>query len=226
MNGYLLIPAAGSGRRMGADRNKLLLPLLGQPMLFWTLTAAVATPCLTWLGIMVQPQDREEIGAIVAAVRPRIPVVLIPGGATRQESVWAGVQALPPEAEFVLIHDGARCLATADLFQRCFQALGTAPALIAAVPVKDTIKEVCQQQIVHTPPRDRLWAAQTPQGFRVPLLRTAHQRALDQGWEGTDDAALVERLGQDVQVVMGEETNLKITTPSDLTIAAAILQSR
>ncbi|NJK33763.1 MAG: 2-C-methyl-D-erythritol 4-phosphate cytidylyltransferase [Oscillatoriales cyanobacterium SM2_2_1] len=226
MNGYLLIPAAGSGRRMGADRNKLLLPLLGEPILAWTLKAAIATPGVCWLGIMVHPQDRADITAIVAALHPEVPVELIEGGATRQASVWAGVQALPQGADSVLIHDGARCLATPNLFHRCWADLATTPALIAAVPVKDTIKEVVNQKIVHTPARDRLWAAQTPQGFHVPLLRAAHQQSLENGWEVTDDAALLERMGHEVAIVIGEETNLKITTPADLAIATLILQSR
>lgn len=212
---------------MGSDRNKLLLPLLDQTILAWTLGAAAAANSIDWIGIICQDLDRPEIEAILAAQAPGVPVVLVEGGATRQDSVYNGLEALPPGATQVLIHDGARCLATPALFDRCTAALATCEGLIAAVPVKDTIKLVdAQQQIESTPDRSRLWAAQTPQGFGVERLRQCHQRGRDQGWAVTDDAALFEACGLPVQIVLGEETNLKVTTPVDLAIAAVILQER
>ena len=152
---------------------------------------------------------------------------MIQGGSTRQGSVYNGLQALPEDAESVLIHDGARCLATADLFNRCAAALETCEGLIAAVPVKDTIKVVDNAGfITDTPNRDDLWAAQTPQGFAVKRLKECHEKGKSLGWEVTDDAALFERCGLSVKIVEGEETNLKITTPVDLAIAEFILQRR
>jgi 2-C-methyl-D-erythritol 4-phosphate cytidylyltransferase len=225
---YLLIPAAGSGRRMGHDRNKLLLPLLGQPLLAWTLQAAKSSRQIDWIGIIGQPHDWDDFKAIVASVSLTDSVHFIQGGTTRQESVYCGLQALPDHADRVLIHDGARCLATPELFDRCAEALMSTSALIAAVPVKDTIKVVNSQThvIESTPDRRYLWAAQTPQGFEVKTLLNCHNEGVRQGWEVTDDAALFEQCGLPVQIVDGEETNLKITTPVDLAIAEFILRQR
>jgi len=224
---YLLIPAAGSGRRMGSDRNKLLLRLLDRPILAWTLQAAAQSQSIEWIGIICQPIDQPDFEAIVTALDLPIPVHFISGGATRQASVYNGLQALPATATQVLIHDGARCLATPDLFDRCSVALNTCDGLIAAVPVKDTIKVVdADLRVTDTPDRANLWAAQTPQGFNVSLLKACHDRGVREAWEVTDDAALFERCGLSVQIVAGEEANLKVTTPVDLTIAAFILEQR
>ncbi|WP_416669710.1 2-C-methyl-D-erythritol 4-phosphate cytidylyltransferase [Egbenema bharatensis] len=225
---YLLIPAAGSGRRMGASRNKLLLPLLEQPLLAWTLMAAKQSESIHWIGIIGQPADWPDFKEIVADLGLTKLVHFIPGGATRQESVYQGLKGLPAIAEQVLIHDGARCLITPDLFDRCTTELETCDGLIAAVPVKDTIKVVHSdsQVVASTPDRSKLWAAQTPQGFSVEKLRQCHDEGLRQGWEVTDDAALFEQCGLPVKIVPGEETNLKVTTPIDLTIAEFILRQR
>lgn len=224
---YLLIPAAGSGRRMGSNRNKLLLNLLGQSIISWTIQAATAADCISWIGIITQPDDWQDMKEILGQLKLNKPVVLIEGGSTRQESVYNGLGTLPPQAEQVLIHDGARCLATPNLFDSCAQALGSTDGLIAAVPVKDTIKVVDENNIVQsTPDRKQLWAAQTPQGFDVNLLKQCHTEAVSKGWQVTDDAALFEKSGLQVLIVQGEETNLKITTPQDLAIAEFILKSR
>jgi 2-C-methyl-D-erythritol 4-phosphate cytidylyltransferase len=224
---YLLIPAAGMGRRMGSDRNKLLLTLLGKPLLAWTLLAAEAARDISWIGIIGQVADQADFKAILAQMSLSKPVQLIPGGETRQESVYNGLQALPAAAEQVLIHDGARCLATPQLLDRCATVLLDCPGLIAAVPVKDTIKVVNETGIIQdTPDRRQLWAAQTPQGFDVLLLKQCHEQGRSLGWEVTDDAALFERCGLPVRIVEGEETNLKVTTPVDLAIAEFILRQR
>jgi 2-C-methyl-D-erythritol 4-phosphate cytidylyltransferase len=224
---HLLIPAAGMGKRMGSDRNKLLLTLLDRPLLAWTLLAAESATSIDWIGIIGQPEDITDIKEILSNISLSKPVQFIEGGSTRQESVYNGLQGLPAAAERVLIHDGARCLATPDLFDRCATILATCPGLIAAVSVKDTIKVVDKLGIVQdTPDRSHLWAAQTPQGFDVKLLKDCHERGRSLGWEVTDDAALFEKCGLPVKIVPGEETNLKITTPVDLAIAQFILQGR
>ncbi|HEY9615423.1 MAG TPA: 2-C-methyl-D-erythritol 4-phosphate cytidylyltransferase [Microcoleaceae cyanobacterium] len=225
---YLLIPAAGSGRRMGSNRNKLLLPLLDKPLLAWTLAAAKASRSIRWIGLVGQPDDFQDFKEIVASLGMSKSVHLIPGGATRQESVYRGLQSLPAVAERVLVHDGARCLATPELFDRCATAIQQCPGLIAAIPVKDTIKvvEPGTQVVTSTPDRQNLWAAQTPQGFEVERLLHCHNEGLRQGWEVTDDAALFEQCGLPVKIVAGEETNLKVTTPIDLAIAEFILRQR
>jgi 2-C-methyl-D-erythritol 4-phosphate cytidylyltransferase len=215
------------GKRMGSDRNKLLITLLGKPLLAWTLLAAERATSISWIGIIGQPEDRADLDLILGNISLSKPVRFIQGGSTRQESVYNGLQGLPDTAERVLIHDGARCLATPDLFDRCATILATCPGLIAAVTVKDTIKVVDSMGVVvDTPDRSNLWAAQTPQGFDVKLLKACHDKGRALGWEVTDDAALFEKCSLPVTIVPGEETNLKITTPVDLAIAEFILRTR
>lgn len=213
---------------MGSERNKLLLTLLGKPLIAWTLQAAEASSQIKWIGIISQPEDWPDFKAILATLSLKKPVQLIQGGATRQESVYNGLQALPADCDRVLIHDGARCLVTPELLDRCAQALRHCPGLIAAVPVKDTIKIVDSSTMLiqQTPKRQNLWAAQTPQGFEVSLLKQCHEQGKQQGWEVTDDAALFEKCSLPVRIVQGEETNLKVTTPVDLALAEFILRAR
>jgi 2-C-methyl-D-erythritol 4-phosphate cytidylyltransferase len=215
------------GKRMGSNRNKLLITLLGKPLLAWTLIAAENAKSIHWIGIIGQQEDRSDLDDILSNIFLSKPVEFIQGGDTRQKSVYNGLQSLPAGAERVLIHDGARCLATPDLFDRCATALETCPGLIAAISVKDTIKVVDNTGVVlDTPDRSNLWAAQTPQGFDVKLLKDCHEQGRTCGWEVTDDAALFEKCNLPVKIVLGEETNLKITTPVDLAIAEFILRSR
>lgn len=212
---------------MGGTRNKLLLQVRSQPIIAWTLKAAAAASTIKWMGIISQPVDWPDFKAIVADLNLTKPVEFIPGGSSRQESVYNGLQALPANAQQVLIHDGARCLVTPNLLNSCAEAIQQCSGLIAAVPVKDTIKVVDEHGIIQsTPDRQQLWAAQTPQGFNVKLLKQCHVQGLRQGWEVTDDAALFERCGIEVRIVPGEETNLKVTTPQDLAIAEFILSQR
>jgi 2-C-methyl-D-erythritol 4-phosphate cytidylyltransferase len=212
---------------MGSNRNKLLMTLLGKPLLTWTLLAAEAAHEISWIGIIGQLADQSDFNVILSELSLSKPVQLIRGGETRQESVYNGLQALPTTAERVLIHDGARCLVTPQLLDRCAAVLLECPGLIAAVPMKDTIKVVNEAGVVQaTPDRRQLWAAQTPQGFEVQLLKHCHEQGRKSGWEVTDDAALFERCGLAVRIVEGEETNLKVTTPMDLAIAEFILRQR
>jgi 2-C-methyl-D-erythritol 4-phosphate cytidylyltransferase len=224
---HLLIACAGSGRRMGAERNKLLLEVCGRPVLAWTLEAALAADSIRWIGIVGQAVDREDIEALVAAADAQVPVVWIQGGDTRQDSVCNGLAALPEGASSVLIHDGARCLVEPALIDRCAAAVQAGAAVIAAAPVTDTIKRVDGSGVIQdTPDRSVLWGAQTPQGFAVEQLRQAHAQARAEGWSVTDDASLFERLGWPVKVMESSPSNIKITTPFDLTIAAAVLAGR
>jgi 2-C-methyl-D-erythritol 4-phosphate cytidylyltransferase len=212
---------------MGSDRNKLLLPLLDKPLLAWTLLAAETSTEINWIGIVGQSFDFPDFQAILDQLALSTPVVFIEGGKTRQESVYNGLEALPEQATQVLIHDGARCLVTRELFDRCSEALASCQGLIAAVPVKDTIKVVDEGGYVKdTPDRRQMWAAQTPQGFQVELLKSCHRQGKVLGWEVTDDAALFERCQLPVKIVEGEETNLKLTTKVDLAIAEFILRQR
>jgi 2-C-methyl-D-erythritol 4-phosphate cytidylyltransferase len=210
---------------MGATRNKLLLPLSGQPVLAWTLEAALEAKSIHWIGIIGQELDRSEILALVEDA-PK-PIAWIAGGDSRQESVERGLAGLPDQAQHVLIHDGARCLASPDLFNRCSDAVRGGKAVIAATPVTDTIKRVNESGLITaTPNRAELWAAQTPQAFSVDELRKGHREARANGWTVTDDASLYERLGWPVHVLDAGPSNIKVTTPFDLTVAAAVLAER
>lgn len=215
-------------RRGQIQRNKLLLTVLEKPIIAWTLLAAEQASHIEWIGLIGQPIDHPDFQEIVHQLPLKKPVVWIQGGDTRQESVYNGLQSLPAHATGVLIHDGARCLATPELFDRCGDALTHCSGLIAAIPVKDTIKviDAATHCVQSTPERRHLWAAQTPQGFDVRLLKQCHDQGRQSGWEVTDDAALFERCQLPVQIVEGEETNLKITTPVDLAIAEFILRQR
>ena len=210
---------------MGGDRNKLLLPIAGRPVIAWTLDAALAAERIGWIGLVGQDIDREDILSLLPETLK--PVKWIQGGRTRQESVQRGLAALPDGAEHVLIHDGARCLAEPSLFDRCADALAHGEALIAATAVTDTIKRVdAAGMITGTTDRSKLWAAQTPQGFLVEQLRQGHLEALRSGWSVTDDASLYERLGWPVKVLDAGPSNIKVTTPFDLVIAEAVLKRR
>ncbi|QEY33257.1 2-C-methyl-D-erythritol 4-phosphate cytidylyltransferase [Synechococcus sp. RSCCF101] len=224
---HVLIAAAGSGRRMGADRNKVLLPLAGRPVLGWTLRAVASAGGLRWLGVVGQPSDRDAIERCLGEADLPCPAVVVTGGDTRQESVRRGLEALPAEARSVLIHDAARCLVEPGLLERCQVEVDAGRAVVAATPVTDTIKQVDGDgTVVQTPDRERLWAAQTPQGFPLDRLREAHAIASREGWSVTDDAALFERLGWPVRVMASPRSNIKLTTPDDLCIAEALLRRR
>ena len=222
---HLLIAAAGSGSRMGADRNKLLLKVAGKTVLEWTLKAAFASKSISWIGIVGQPKDKSSICSIFHdSVKP---VKWINGGSTRQQSVQLGLSALPDDAQSVLIHDGARCLVQPFVFDDIAKIVSNGQAVIAASPVTDTIKKVDKNgKIIDSPPRSDLWAAQTPQGFPVDKLKNAHSEAISKGWDVTDDASLFERLDLPVKIYDAGPSNIKVTTPFDLVIAESLLSTK
>ncbi len=207
---------------MKAGKNKLLLNLNGESILYWTLKAVFLSEKVSWVGIIGQPEDRSKIINSIKEYSDKIH--WINGGNTRQESVRNGVNNLPNNAIKVLIHDGARCLIKPQLIDKCFNELEENDAVILAVKVTDTIKVVNENQIIkETPNRNFLWAAQTPQGFLVTKLKKAHQKALDNSWDVTDDASLFERLKWPVKIIEGNSNNIKITNPFDLKIASLLL---
>ncbi len=221
---HLLIAAAGSGSRIGADKNKLLLKVAGKTVLEWTLKAAFESETISWIGIIGQPKDKNSICSILDDSAQS--VQWINGGATRQQSVQLGLAALPSNAKSVLIHDGARCLVKSFVFDEISKIVSKGQAIIAASQVTDTIKKVDKNgEIIESPPRSGLWAAQTPQGFPVNELKHAHCEAIAKGWEVTDDASLFERLALPVKIYDAGPSNIKVTTPFDLVIAESLLST-
>ncbi len=215
MTGMLLL-AAGSGQRLGADVPKALVQIAGDSMIGHCLRTA---DDLQWLTDVVLVAPAAEVGALVKQVGRRFPGVrVVAGGASRDASVREGLAALSPQTEHVLIHDAARPFAPAGVYDRVRQALELgARAVVPALAVTDTIKLVDNGVVERTLPRERLVAVQTPQGFHVQTLLRAH--AVRTG-AVTDDAMLVEQSGVQVVVVEGSQYSVKITTPLDLRIAA------
>lgn len=217
-----VIAAAGSSSRMGG-RDKLAEPLDGIPVILRTLAAVEAVPEIREI-VVVTREDRVEEYRRLLGQCSRLRAV-VPGGSTRQESVRNGVRALSPDCTLAAIHDGARPLVTPEVFARCIEAARSCGAATAAVPVKDTIKLADEAgRVLDTPDRSRLWAVQTPQIFdRVRYLRAAEE-AERRGISCTDDCQLFEAMGWEVQLVMGDYRNLKLTTPEDFLAAGAYLE--
>jgi 2-C-methyl-D-erythritol 4-phosphate cytidylyltransferase len=218
----LIVPAAGRGERLGAGVPKALLPLAGQPLLVHAVRGALSSRVVDVV-VVAAPADRvAEVRGLLAAEVTELRVVS--GCDDRRESVARALAELPPEVDAVLVHDAARCLTPPAVFAAVAAALaGGAAAVVPAVPVADTVKQVAHGVVVGTPDRDTLRAVQTPQGFRRDVLERAH--ATEPG-AATDDAGLVERLGFEVRVVAGHEEAFKITRSLDLVLAEAILDRR
>jgi|TARA_B000000557_G_scaffold234701_1_gene210005 2-C-methyl-D-erythritol 4-phosphate cytidylyltransferase len=220
---HLLIPAAGSGSRMKAGKNKLLIELEGESLIYWTLKSILSSSSISWVGIIGQPKDKELLLNSVKNFSNQ--VKWINGGETRQESVFNGLNSLPKDAKKVLIHDGARCLINPELINKCAAELEKNEAVILATKVTDTIKIVDNKGFIkETPNREYLWAAQTPQGFLVDSLKKAHKMAIDKNWIVTDDASLFEMLNWKVKIIEGNYSNIKVTSPIDLKIAKLFLK--
>ncbi|MDR7463856.1 MAG: 2-C-methyl-D-erythritol 4-phosphate cytidylyltransferase, partial [Armatimonadota bacterium] len=217
-----ILVAAGRGRRMGAVP-KPFLPLGGRPVLLHALRALLEAPQVH-TAVVVAPPAYLDAARAHTAPFPRVAAV-VPGGEERQDSVAAGLEAVP-EAEWVVVHDAARPLATPDLVRRVLAAAAETGAATAALPSRDTLKEVAGGVVCRTLDREHIWQVQTPQAFRAALLREAHARARREGLRATDDAALVEAAGGVIRVVEGEALNLKVTTPADLELAEAVVAQR
>ncbi len=208
---------------MKAGKNKLLIELEGESLIYWTLKSIFSSRAISWVGIIGQPKDKELL--LNSAKDFSHKVKWIKGGKTRQESVFNGLNSLPKEAEKVLIHDGARCLINPELINKCAAELKDNEAVIVATKVIDTIKIVDNKGFIkETPNRQYLWAAQTPQGFLVDSLKKAHRLAIDKNWIVTDDASLFERLNWKVKIIEGNYSNIKVTSPIDLKIAKLFLK--
>jgi 2-C-methyl-D-erythritol 4-phosphate cytidylyltransferase len=224
-----VVVAGGTGERFGLSAGKQLAVLAGAPVVVHALRAIERAATIDAVVLVCHP-DRVEEYREAAVVRSgvRKVVAVVPGGSTRRRSVAAGLAAVPPDAEFVVVHDGARPLLTPGLVDAALEALEARPEAAGAVvghPAYDTIKEVGPAlEVERTPDRASLWVAQTPQAFRAAPLRAAHAAAEADGFEGTDDASLVERIGGVVFMVEGPRWNVKVTLPEDLAVVEALLR--
>src|SRR5262249_21558545 len=200
-----VIVAAGKGERMGTLLPKPFLTVVGVPLLIHTVRSLIRSPLITKLVIVVAPEREALLRDILDVHGPfSVPTWIVHGGPERQDSVRLGLAALDPECEIVVIHDAARPFIAAEIIDRSGAVAAEVGAARVAVPARDTIKQVDENsRVLETVPRQSLWLAQTPQTFRVHLIREAHARALSEGVVATDDAALVERLGGRVKVVVG-----------------------
>ncbi|MFD3558868.1 2-C-methyl-D-erythritol 4-phosphate cytidylyltransferase [Streptomyces sp. NPDC058686] len=230
-----VIPAAGRGVRLGPGAPKALRALNGTPMLIHAVRAMAASRSVSLVVVVAPPDEASaaEVKTLLAdhALPERTDFVVVPGGESRQESVKLGLDALPPGIDVVLVHDAARPLVPVDTVDAVIEAVREgAPAVVPALPLADTVKQVEESRadggpelVVATPERARLRAVQTPQGFDRATLVRAHETVTD---NVTDDASMVEQLGEPVVVVPGHEEAFKVTRPLDLVLAEAVLARR
>ncbi|MCS7192265.1 MAG: 2-C-methyl-D-erythritol 4-phosphate cytidylyltransferase [Armatimonadetes bacterium] len=223
-----IVPAAGKGIRIGSNLPKALIPIAGKPMIFWTVAAFERTPVVDAVVLVAPENFTEEFERLRKESKWEKVIAIVSGGADRQQSVWNGLQAIPKETDWVIVHDAARPLVKPSLIVATWDAaqeIGT--AAIAALPCSSTVKRTFDGILVaETLDREQIWLAQTPQVFEADLLREAHEQAIRDGCSVTDDAMLVERLGVPIRLVFGDPENIKITYPIDLAIAEALINSK
>ncbi len=225
MKTQLLIPAAGMGLRLGCEGPKALIDLAGKSMLVRTLERLAPLGLLCDAVIMTPPHWNGVFADTLSLAFPDVPMSIAQGGAQRQDSVRLGLALLDPETEIVVIHDAARPFVALDSVQASIEAAEACGAATVAIPSVDTVLHAdANDYLIDTPDRRFLWLCQTPQTFRVAVIRAAHAHAARDGYTGTDDATLVRRTGAPVRLVTGSPTNIKITTPADLAWAAYLIR--
>lgn len=223
-----IVPAAGSGTRMGLATPKQFLPLAGVPVLLRTLSAVASHPDIVEVCLAVAGGEVGRARALVSEARLSVPLQVVEGGATRQETVRLALAAYADRLDRfrrVLVHDAARPLLSHALLDRAIAASREHGAVVCAVQLRDTVKRAdARRRVAETLPREELWAAQTPQLFDPDWLCAAHAAAA--GQSATDDAAVIERAGRPVHIVEGDPENLKLTTPTDFKLAEALLAAK
>ena len=207
---------------MGLGMNKLLLKLNDVPIIIHTLRVFEKDPWCKSIILVINEDDRVEMETHIKEYGIAKVAAFVPGGRERQESVYFGLQKVV-SSQIVLVHDGARPFVKTTYIHQLVRTALDHGAAVLAVPVKDTIKRVENHFIDKTIERQYLWLAQTPQAFQLPLLKEAHERAETEGFLGTDDASLVERINKPVAIIKGDYDNIKITTKEDLLFAEALL---
>jgi len=221
---WVVVAAAGESRRMGLPdgESKQFLLLGGEPVLSHSVRRLLSLPQVTGLVVVLHPSHTLRFADELLAFDDSKPLFIAEGGRTRTDSVRAGLQQVPPGADVIAVHDGARPLFSRHVFERCLAALDDADGAVPGVPVSDTLKRVDEDgRVCETVSRERLWAAQTPQVFRAAVLREVYA---DPGLQpASDDAVLLEQAGHRVVLVPSTPANIKITTPADLPLAGAVL---
>lgn len=224
-----IVPSAGLGRRFSKSAKKPFASITGRPVLVWTLQALAASEQITEIIPALRPEDMDAAKGLISQYKIEKIKRIAPGGAERQDSVYNALDLIGGDFNgIVLVHDGVRPLVTQRLIKESIDVLDAGfDGAIAAVPPKDTIKEAGEDGVVKkTLYRQALWSVQTPQTFRFKTLFSAYKAAMKDGASATDDAALVERAGGRVKIIMGDYENIKITTPSDVEIAEAFMRRR
>lgn len=226
MNAWAIIAAAGLGKRMAAGRPKQYLEIGGRPIICHTLERFRASKSVQNLVIVVEPGREEAIkDEILGRFKFPNSWIVTAGGAHRQDSVANGLAKVPKDCDVVAVHDAVRPFVTPGQIDSAIELAFKEGACIVATPIKETIKRVGDKNYIsETVDRSSLWGAKTPQCFRRKLLCEAMDRARSKGFKGTDEASIVERMGVTVRVIEGDERNIKITSPSDLIVAEAILK--
>lgn len=221
-----IIPAGGLGNRMGLPFPKQFYELHGVPVLVLTIRAIAKVQSIKQIIVVCPAAYKAQTQDLIHHYS--LPVTaLVTGGATRQDSVMAGLAVLDKKTEVVLVHDGARPLVSPEIIKNCIDAILSRGAAIAAIEVKDTLKSVAHDRLIaKTIDRNNLWQAQTPQGARTELLVQAFTRAENEGFQGTDEASLLEFCTIPVAIVNGSDTNIKITRPEDIPMAEALLMNQ
>ncbi|NLL19330.1 MAG: 2-C-methyl-D-erythritol 4-phosphate cytidylyltransferase [Clostridia bacterium] len=222
-----IVLAAGQGSRMGSKIPKQYLEIGERPILVHTLELFEQTHLIDRIVLVVGNQEVEPAKEILSRFQLRKVAAVVTGGSERSHSVYHGLQLVPEDCSWVVVHDGVRPFFTPDLLERVLKAAEETGAAVPGVPVKDTIK-ICDDagKVITTPPRKNLWAIQTPQAFRKDWLLEAYAEAMAKNLVATDDAGLLEQLGKPVQVVQGDYENIKLTTPEDYDLAQAIWERR
>jgi 2-C-methyl-D-erythritol 4-phosphate cytidylyltransferase len=226
-----IVPAAGMGTRMGSGTPKQFLELDGVPLVLFTLRRVASSPAISDFWVATRSEDVAALAERLAKEPFDRPVHVLAGGLSRQESVARALEEVPSDTELVLVHDAVRPFVTREQVERVLAEARARGAAILGIPAIDTVKEVKRASlpedmalIAGTIPRERIVLAQTPQAFVYSLLKQAFARAEQDGFAASDEAALVERLGQTVHVVLGSERNIKITHPADMELARFYLE--
>ena len=222
-----ILLAAGRSTRMGGGPNKQFIELLGKPLVYYSLAAFEQCCVVDAVVLVCRPDYAQQAEQIVRDHKFKKVVAFTDGGVERQNSVWNGLEKCDSSTDIVAVHDGARPLVTSALIESTIASADAYGTGIAATKVVDTIKEANEDKtVVRTVDRTKLWAVQTPQTVKFSLLRDAYAKVFGKKLVVTDEAAAVELLGQEVHLVETPFLNLKITTPSDLAIAEALLRQR